>query len=174
MADEVALASEAEFEGGVRSWVTLTGGGMAWDVLMPDKGGNFWLDIMGLNCRAVGGGSSRLKVACLRWLRPEGVLRASRDVPIGRGIATEARVTAGQVQCAIARVDWYTRSFWLDPRPVITLSFFWCSCWREWDVVQALFVSKKHACLSVAHGRCAFLAASRLERVAEPDGRVQL
>jgi hypothetical protein len=63
---------------------------------MPDSGANFWLDTTVLKCKALGGGNSRLNPACRRALRLDGAFKASRDVPIGRGIATEARLNGGE------------------------------------------------------------------------------
>lgn len=89
MPDEVALVSEAELDGGVRSCPTLTGAGPPWEVLIPDRGGNFWAD-KGANWRVGSSNAGRFEAACLRWVRLEGALSASREVPIGRGIATVA------------------------------------------------------------------------------------
>lgn len=94
MADEVALPSDAELDGGVSSWPNPRAPAPACEVLMPDRGGIFWVGIA-VNWRFCGGGSSnagRFDAACLRWVRLAGALRASRDVPIGSGTATDARV----------------------------------------------------------------------------------
>jgi hypothetical protein len=94
MPDEGPLPSEAEFEGGVNNCPTLTSAGPAWEVLIPERGGNFWVET-GVNWRLVGGGSSntgRFEAACLRWVKLDGALSASSADPIGRGIATDARV----------------------------------------------------------------------------------
>jgi hypothetical protein len=70
---------------------------MLCDPLSPViEGYLFWLGTVLLNANG-GGGSSTWNCCCLRWLKLDGALRPSRAVPMGRGTATDARLTAQSV-----------------------------------------------------------------------------